>query len=141
MAAPENPPELSVVGEQESPSNDAAGSPPPSQAPAAQAPRWGRSSRHWLWPLLGLVGLALALQQYQRAESLASQVDSLTRSLAEAGRNLEAYRTRFQNVRASVNDLDHRMDALRVLVDADPLKPAAPLASSDASAPRPSDGE
>ena len=140
MVAPENSPELSVVREQQRSSNDAGAPEDPSQATAARESRGGRLRRHWLWALLGLVGLALALQQYQRAEGLAGRVDSLASALAEADRQLDAYKARFRSVRASVNDLDDRMDALRALVEADPLPPADPSASSDASAARPSEG-
>jgi len=88
-------------------------------------PRRSFTGRVWLWALLGLlVGLGFAYQQYSRAEELVGQVETLSASLLEAERQIQAYDNRFRDVRTRVGELDQRMDALKQLVDADPLKPA-----------------
>jgi hypothetical protein len=72
-----------------------------------------------------LVGL-LAAQQYRRAESLAARVESLGSELASARSQLAGYQSHLQEVRGGVADVGARMDALRALVERDPMPPAAP---------------
>ena len=94
---------------------------PPS---GGEKPRRSFTGRVWLWALLGLlVGLGFAYQQYSRAEELVVQVETLNASLLEAQLQIQAYDKRFRDVRTRVGELDQRMDALKRLVDADPLQP------------------
>ena len=134
MVAPEEESKLRVVAE---PSDSAQETEPlnsPSDSTSAPAHVAGRRTtrRVWLWALLGLlVGLVVAFQQYRRAEGLVSQVESLNGALLEAEQQLEAYGTRFRDVRTSVGDLDRRVDALKTLVDTDPLQPLPPPPSAE----------
>lgn len=125
MVAPEDESKLRIVAE---PSGSAQETEPlnsssHSTSKPAHAPE-RRARRVWLWALLGLlVGLMVAFQQYRRAEGLVSQVESLNGALLEAEHQIEAYGARFRDVRTSVGDLDRRVDALKTLVDTDPLQP------------------
>lgn len=113
----------------EEPSRSAEGS--ASSSPDPKQPRARQTGRVWLWLLLGLfLGLAVAYQQYSRAEGLVSQVQTLNAALGEAERQIQAYDTRFRDVRVRVSELDQRVDALKVLVETDPLQPI-PSVTSD----------
>lgn len=135
MVAPENSPELTVVSESETAGQEDSVSSGASKASGGQSSAGRRWRASWLWAVLGGVVLVLGLQQYQRAETLTARVEALTQSLAEADRQLGAYKTRLTNVRARVSDLDDRMGALRALLDTDPLQPAVPVETSEAPAP------
>jgi len=125
MVALENESKLRVVAEPSDPAPETGtlnSSSHSTSAAAHDSERRGR--RVWLWALLGLLlGLLVAFQQYRRAEGLVTQVESLNEALLEAEHQIEAYGTRFREVRTSVGDLDRRVDALKTLVDTDPLQP------------------
>ena len=125
MVATENESKLRVVAESSDSAQEAEPLHSSSHSNSAPAHAPERPARRvWLWALLGLlVGLMLAFQQYRRAEGLVSQVESLNGALLEAEHQIEAYGARFRDVRIGVGDLDRRVDALKTLVDADPLQP------------------
>ena len=91
-----------------------------------------RSGRIWLWALLGLLlGLAVAFQQYRRAEGLESQVDRLNAELSAARLQIEAYDARFSDVRIRVGELDQSVEALKLLVESDPVAKAPSVEPSE----------
>ena len=82
-----------------------------------------RSHRVWLWALVGLLlGMAVAFQQYRRAEGLESEVSRLDAALLDAQRQIQAYDARFSDVRIRVGDLDQRVEELKRLVESDPAE-------------------
>ncbi|MAI79777.1 MAG: hypothetical protein CL917_12600 [Deltaproteobacteria bacterium] len=132
-------PNLSLVSEPLSSSEEAtapisdsekARSPEPKRRPLARTVPWVL--------LLVFLGLSVLLwQQFQRAEGLVTQVDSLKTSLLESERRLEIYVRRLDTVRMSVGDLAERVGDLKVLVEADPLQSASiPSAEPLEAAPR-----
>ena len=126
MGVPDGESKLRVVAEPSNPEPETGSLNPSSDSTSAPAPDVPeRRFRHvWLWAFLGLLlGLGVAFQQYRRAEGLVSQVESLNEALLEAEHQIEAYGARFRDVRTSVGDLDRRVDALKVLVETDPLQP------------------
>ena len=125
MEAIGDEPKLRVVEESSlSPEGEHASRTSASPPSGGEKPRRSFTGRVWLWALLGLlVGLGFAYQQYSRAEELVVQVETLNASLLEAQLQIQAYDNRFKDVRTRVGELDQRMDALKRLVDADPLQP------------------
>ena len=110
-------PSLSTEGDRDSTSSPASPS-------GTEKPGTRRAGRLWLWALLGLLlGLGIAYQQYSRAEDLAGQVEALNATLLEAERQIQAYDTRFRDMRVRVSALDQHVDALKLLVETDPLQP------------------
>ena len=117
---------LRVVGEEAGqPDESGEESSATTSAPKPQeASRVRRSGGVWLWGLVGLLlGMAVAFQQYRRAEGLELEVSRLDAALLEAQRQIKAYDDRFSDVRIRVGDLDQRVEELKVLVESDPTAP------------------
>ena len=114
---------LRVVEESDRPdvSNE---DPSATASPPTPQPVLRRSGKLWLWGLVGLLlGMAVAFQQYRRAEALESRVSRLDAALLEAQHQIEAYDARFSDVRIHVADLGQRVEELKVLVESDPVAP------------------
>ena len=127
---------LRVVGE-EAGQPDESGEEPSAttSAPKPQeASRVRRSGGVWLWGLVGLLlGMAVAFQQYRRAEGLELEVSRLDAALLEAQRQIKAYDDRFSDVRIRVGDLDQRVEELKVLVESDPTAPVPSVSPGQAA--------
>jgi len=126
MSGNQPSPELSVV---RPPQDDAPrtepSAPTPTPAPASRESSGPLGTRVPLWALLLalLLGGAVALQQYWRADALETQVGSLENELARLGDELLAYQTHLDGVRSVVGDISERMGSLNALVNRDPLQP------------------
>lgn len=127
---------LRVVGEEAGqPDESGEESSATTSAPKPQeASRVRRSGGVWLWGLVGLLmGMALAFQQYRRAEGLELEVSRLDSALLEAQRQIKAYDDRFSDVRIRVGDLDQRVEELKVLVESDPKAPVPSVSPGQAA--------
>ena len=126
MAAPQSTPDLSVVSPQ---AERAAGGGETAPAESGGAPaKRRRSVPLWLLLVTLALGVAISLDQYQRAEQLDARVVSLAAELQTAGDQLAAYQSHLDTVRAGVGDLSAQMASLKSLVDRDPLAPSPPQA-------------
>ena len=133
-------PELTVVG------SDAAkgGEQSPAQdevtEPRNSGPGYGRLFA--IGAVLALLALGLlAGQQYNRAESLASRVESLQVELGRVEGELLAHQTHLDAVRRGFSDLTAAFGRLQTLVDAEPTaRPSPPGKIQPADAPRSGSG-
>ena len=108
-------PRLVSVGEESAESPAAEGSEAAS----------GRTPRRVLW-LLVVLSIALVaglVAQTLRVQALQQENEALTGELFAARSALDAYATRFAEVRESVDGLLARFEELDALVSADPLAP------------------
>ena len=129
MAAPQSTPDLSVVSPQ---AERAAGGGETAPAESGGAPaKRRRSVPLWLLLVTLALGVAISLDQYQRAEQLDARVVSLAAELQTAGDQLAAYQSHLDTVRTGVGDLSAQMASLKSLVDRDPLAPSPPQALSN----------
>ena len=145
MAAPEPPPDHSIVDEAQSPESaqpTTAGSSegqssPGSSAPAETATPPRRGAPWWLVGVVAIVGLLLFGQQYQRAVGLDARITSLTEELLVADQRLQiaqsqisAHQTHLERVRRGVAELTLSLAGLQSLANQDPLM-QPPAAEAD----------
>lgn len=111
---------------------DSASDAPATPSEAAQAGEAkGRGAGFWLLVAIAIAMTAGLLVQTQRAGELEGTVDALEGELFTTQTALEAYETRFEEVRDSVGGLQAQLEALNALVNADPLAEAAPAAAGE----------
>lgn len=124
-------PRLVALGDQ---ANEPIDTPPAEARGQASEPA-GRGWLFWLLMALFIAASAGLLVQTQRAGELQGAVRALEGELFTARTALDAYETRFEEVRDSVGSLRAQLEQLNALVNADPLaEPAAPEESEEAAA-------
>ena len=114
---------------------DSEGEPPAAPPDDGSAPEsGGRGPLFWLLSVLAIAAFVGLVVQTQRAGELQGTIEALEGELFTTRTALDAYESRFDEVRHSVGSLQAQLEQLSALVSADPAA-EEPLSAAGADAP------